>query len=54
MRSLITKDTLLLRKTRKDIEKRQTANRYAQACTVVVDDANGRYLDTTNILDERR
>ena len=51
IRSVITKDTLLLRKTRKDIENRQTAKRYAHACAVVVEDANGRYLDTENILE---
>ena len=51
MRSVITNDTLELRKTKKDIENRQTASRYVQACAVVVEDANGRYLDTANILD---
>jgi hypothetical protein len=33
-----------LRKTRKDIENKQTAKRYAHACVVVVAEANGRYL----------
>jgi hypothetical protein len=46
----MTKDTLLLRKTRKDIENRQTAKRYAKAWTVVVEDANGKYFDTADIL----
>lgn len=49
IRSVITKDTLLFRKTRKDIENKHTASRYAQAWVAVVDDANGRYLDTENI-----
>jgi len=39
-----------LRKTRKDIEKRQTAKRYEQACSVVVELANGRYFDTATII----
>jgi hypothetical protein len=46
----MTNETLLLRKTRKDIEKRQTANRYEQACSVVVEIEKGRYFDTATII----
>ena len=45
IKSVITKETLLLRNTRKDIENKQTAKRYEQAWTTVVEDANGRYFD---------
>jgi len=47
----MTNETLLLRKTRKEIEKRHTANKYAHACAGVVDTAKGRYLDTAGIFD---
>lgn len=49
MRSVMTKDTLLLRKTRKEMENKQTAKRYVLAWPAVVEAANGRYLDTANI-----
>ena len=49
IRSVTTNETLLFRKTRKDIENKQTANRYAQACAVVVDDAKGRRRDTADM-----
>ena len=46
----MTNETLLFRNTRKDIEKRHTANRYEHACVVVVEEAKGKYLETVNIL----
>lgn len=44
-KSVITNETLLFRKTRKEMEKRQTARRYVEAWRVEVAGAKGRYLD---------
>lgn len=42
---MTTNETLLLRNTRKDIEKRDMPKRYDAACSGVVEAANGRNLD---------
>jgi hypothetical protein len=47
----MTNETLLLRKTKKEIEKRHIANRYVHACRVVVEEAKGRYFDIADIFE---
>uniref|UniRef100_A0A1Y1NDZ4 Uncharacterized protein n=1 Tax=Photinus pyralis TaxID=7054 RepID=A0A1Y1NDZ4_PHOPY len=50
MRSVMTNDTELLRKTRNDMEKSEMPRRYVTACAVVADGAKGKYRDSNAMI----